>query len=181
MAMITNEKKRMFLVGLAVIFCAIILGAVIDAYVTMVVLKPRPTVGEDWNFQAWFPINTVFALIICSLGAFASWFGDSHKQGKEDKVGATLIFASPLILTWSGIGDILSACFQELFYHGNFLQGFNTWFWNQDWWWMNWGSLPYILSRLLKSSVTSFGFILLGSIIGVVLVVFVWYLYLKKV
>lgn len=169
-------------VGLLVIFCSIIVGSLIDAYVTKKIID----LGTG-DYAPWWPINGLIMIVICSVGAAASWLGDSHKQGREDKIGALLIFSSALILAWSSLGDIISACFQGWFAHGDLLYGAKTWFWNPDaaypgnggWWWCDW-TLAGWISKLFGYAHAQFWAMIVSSIIGVGIVSAAWYYYLKK-
>jgi hypothetical protein len=123
----------------------------------------------------------------CSIGAVASWWIVRSSSFRVRVLGVGLIFSSALILVWSSLGDIVSACFQGLISHGDLLYGARTWFWNIDlihpgnggWWWCDW-TLAGWISKLFGYAHAQFWAMILGSIIGVAIVILAWHIYLKK-
>jgi hypothetical protein len=174
------ERKATLILGLLTIVSAIFVGSFIDGYVTTKLLFPNGI----WNLRPWWWINGLILLNICGLAAIASILSDHTKQAEEDYVGALLIFGSSLIIVWSGLADIISACWQTLFWTGNFFAGFFSWFWQGDngfgWWWCDW-TLAGWLSKLAGYAHTQFPFMILSSIIGILILVGLWLIYLFKV
>jgi hypothetical protein len=178
-----EEKKRIGVLTLVIAVAGIIFAA-IDAIVsvTYAVVPPEPQSTDFFylviNGPIWWKINPIIIITIISVGIIAFLLGSDLKFAMQPiksffgflRVGLTFV-----IVSLSGLGDIMSQTFIE-FFTGKFPLGWLAY----DWWWTKFMPIPALIAFLIGHSVPSGGDMALGSAIGIILLIVMWLHYYGK-
>lgn len=177
-----NKKKRIGLLTL-VIFIATMIVTVIDAIVavTYEVLPKEPS--SDFYYlvvygPVWWKINPIILITIIGVGLTAFFLGNNTKFSKPNL--RSMLQYIPLILTFvtislSGLGDVMSQTFIELF-RGNNPTGWIYY----EWWWTMYMPVPALVAALAGRNIPTGIDMIIGSTIGIVIICIVWLYYYEK-
>ncbi|UCE15327.1 MAG: hypothetical protein JSV12_05455 [Candidatus Bathyarchaeota archaeon] len=180
-----EKKKRIGLLTL-VVFIAGTIMAIIDAVVT-VSYGVMETVAEQssaglqelvFNGPIWWKINPIIIITIISVGVIAFLLGSDG--GTSTRPSKQLFELAPVFLTFvtisfSGLGDVISQSFIE------FMTGNNPLNWlHKDWWWTRFMPIPAVIAFLAGHSVPTGTDMLIGSIVGISILVAMWLYYYKQ-
>lgn len=180
-----ERKKRKKRIGLLtiVMFIAGIVVAFIDAVVT-VAYDVLPEESNDFlelviNGPVWWKINPVIFITIISVGVIAFLLGDnsgmSIRPSREVLLELAPIILTFIIISFSGLGDIISQTFIEC------MRGNNPLNWlNHEWWWTKFMPLPALIAFLAGHSVPLGTDMVIGSVVGACILGIMWYYYYKK-
>lgn len=177
-----EEKKRIGLLTLVVAVAGVVFAA-IDAIVsvTYAVVPAQPS--DDFvdlviNGPIWWKINPLIAITLISVGIIAFLLGSDLKSSKQPiksffgflRVGLTFV-----IVSLSGLGDIISQTFIECFI-GKFPFGWLAY----DWWWTRFMPIPALIAFLAGHGVPSGIDMVIASIAGLILLSIMWLHYYGK-
>ncbi len=178
-----EEKKRLGFLTLLIAIAGIVIAA-IDAIVSVTyAVVPPDTSGRSfsdlvWNGPIWWKINPIIVITIIALGIVAFLIGSDWKfAGNPIKsfysfLRVALTF---VIISFSGLGDIISQTFIEIF------SGHLPFDWLYiDWYWTKFMPLPAVLAFLGGHEVPSGIDMALASLVGMVLLIFMWLHYYDK-
>ncbi len=177
-----EEKKRIGFLTLVIAIAGIVFAA-IDAIVSVTYAVVPPTPSNDFydlviNGPIWWKINPVIIITLITVGIIAFLLGSDLKFSERTvnfysflRVGMTFV-----IVSLSGLGDIISQTFIESFTGRNPL----SWL-AYDWWWTRFMPIPALIAFLVGHSVPTGIDMLTGSLIGVTLLVFMWLQYYGKI
>ncbi|MDH5438056.1 MAG: hypothetical protein OEZ21_10690 [Candidatus Bathyarchaeota archaeon] len=176
-----EKKKRIGLLTF-VVFMAGIIVAIIDAVITVAydVIPEQPS-ADFWhlviNGPVWWKINPVILITVISVGVVAfllgSDIGKSIRPSRE-LVELVPVFLTFVILSFSGLGDIISMTFIE------WMRGNNPFSWlHYDWWWTRFMPIPALLSFLGGRSVPSGTDMVIGSVLGIGILGAMWFYYYR--
>jgi len=177
-----EEKKRIGLLTLVIAVAGIVFAA-IDAIVsvTYAVVPSEPS-GDFFdlviNGPIWWKINPIIFGTLISVGILAFLLGSDLKFSAhpvKSFYGFLRMVVTFLIVSLSGLGDIVSQTFIECF-TGRFPFGWLTY----DWWWTRFMPIPAIVAVLTGHSVPSGIDMALASIIGLILLSVMWLHYYGK-
>lgn len=180
-----EEKKRIGFLTLVIVIAGIIL-AVIDAVVSVSygVVPPEPPAdtsvyGLAMNGPVWWKINPIIVITVISVGVIAFLIGSDLKlfANRIKSFYAFLRVALTfVIMSFSGIGDIISQTFIE------YLKGNSPLNWLYiDWWWTKFMPLPAALAFLMGHELPSGIDMAIASILGTVLLSVMWLHYYGKI
>ena len=177
-----EEKKRIGFLTLVIAIAGIIFAA-IDAIVSVTYAVVPPQASTDFfdlviNGPIWWKINPIIIITLITVGIVAFLLGSDGKVSIYPvkrfyaflRVGLTFV-----IISLSGLGDVISQTFIECFtgkYPFNWLA--------IDWWWTRFMPIPALIAFLIGHSVPSGIDMATGSIIGIILLVFMWLQYYGK-
>ena len=177
-----EEKKRIGLLTLAVAVAGVVFAA-IDAIVsvTYAVVPSEPS-GDFFdlviNGPIWWKINPIIFGTLISVGIIAFLLGSDLKLSAhpiKSFFGFLRMVLTFLIISLSGLGDIVSQTFIECF-TGRFPFGWLSY----DWWWTRFMPIPAIVAVLTGHSVPSGVDMALASMIGLILLSVMWLHYYGK-
>ena len=178
-----NKKKRIGLLTL-VIFIATMIITIIDAVVavTYEVVPKEPSYDFDYLVvygPVWWKINPIIIITVIGVGLTAFFLGNNTKFSKPNS--KSMLGYVPLILTFvtislSGLGDIMSQTFIELF-RGNSLIGWIYY----EWWWTRFMPVPALVAALAGHNIPTGIDMLIGSTIGIVIICTMWLSYYEKI
>ena len=172
-----EEKKRLGFLTLLIAVAGIVIAA-IDAIVS-VTYAVVPPEGSSTDFMdlvingpIWWKINPIIVITIITLGIVAFLIGSDWKfAGNPIKsfCGFLRVALTFVIISLSGLGDIISQTFIEIF-SGHFPL---NWLYI-DWWWTRFMPLPAVLA-FLGGHIYPNGYdMALGSALGMVLITVMW-------
>lgn len=178
-----NKKKRIGLLTL-VIFIANMIITIIDAVVAVAYeVVPKEPSSDFYDLvihgPVWWKINPIIIMTIIGVGLTAFFLGNNTKFSKPD-LKSTLGYV-PLILTFvtislSGLGDVMSQTFIELF------RGSNPTGWiHYEWWWTRFMPAPALVAALAGHNIPTGIDMLVGSTIGIVILCIMWLYYYEKI
>jgi len=90
-------------------------------------------------------------------------------------VDLLIVILTFFTISASGLGDVMSQSFTEII-RGNYVFAWITY----KWWWTKYIPLPFLISSLAGHSVPSGIDMTIGSVIGIVLIAFMWFYYYRK-
>lgn len=180
-----EEKKRIGFLTLVIAIAGIIL-AVIDAVVSVSygVVPSEPPANTGFselaiNGPVWWKINPIIVITVISVGVIAFLIGSDLKlfANRIKSFYAFLRVALTfVIMSFSGIGDVISQTFIEC------LNGNSPLNWLYiDWWWTKYMPLPAVIAFLVGHDVPSGIDMLVGSTVGIVLLIAMWLHYYGKI
>jgi hypothetical protein len=178
-----EAKKRLGFLTLIIAIAGIVIAA-IDAIVSVTfAVVPPDTSGKTfsdlvWNGPIWWKINPIIIITTITLGIVAFLIGSDWKfAGNPMKsfFGFLRVALTFVIMSLSGLGDIISQTFIECLY-GNFPL---TWLY-REWYWTKFMPLPAVLAFLGGHEVPSGIDMALASALGVVLIILMWLHYYDK-
>lgn len=177
-----EEKKRIGLLTCVIAIAGIVFAAV-DAIVsvTYAVVPPQPSSDFFYlviNGPIWWKINPLIFITLITVGIVAFVLGSDLKFSAPPikslygflRVGLTFV-----IVSLSGLGDIISQTFMESF-KGGFPFGWLTY----DWWWTRFMPVPALIAFAEGHSVPTGIDMALGSITGLILLSLMWLHYYGK-
>jgi hypothetical protein len=178
-----EEKKRIGLLTLVIAIAGIVFAA-IDAIVS-VTYAVVPSKSSN-NFFAlvidgpiWWRINPLIIITIISVGIIAFLLGGDGLRLSAYSIkrffGFVRVCLTFVIISFSGLGDVISQTFTEL-YTGNPPL---SWLYI-DWWWTKFMPLPALIVFLFGQSVPSGIDMALASAIGIILLSLMWLQYYGK-
>jgi hypothetical protein len=178
-----EEKKRLGFLTLLIAVAGIVIAA-IDAIVS-VTYAVVPPEGSSTDFMdlvingpIWWKINPIIVITIITLGIVAFLIGSDWKfAGNPIKsfYGFLRVALTFIIMSLSGLGDIISQTFIEIF-SGHFPL---NWLY-MDWWWTRFMPIPAVIA-FLGGHVYPTGIdMALGSILGIVLITLMWLHYYDR-
>lgn len=180
-----EEKKRIGFLTLVILIAGIIL-AFIDAVVSVSygVVPPEPPANTGLhelaiNGPVWWKINPIIGITLISVGVVAFLIGSDLKLF-ANRIKSFFSFLRValtfVIMSFSGIGDVISQTFIEC------LNGRSPLNWLYiDWWWTKYMPLPAVIAFLMGHGVPSGIDMLVGSILGVALLIVMWLHYYGKI
>lgn len=178
-----EEKKRIGFLTLVIAIAGIIFAA-IDAIVSVTYSVVPPQPSTDFfdlvvNGPIWWKINPIIIITIITVGIVAFLLGSDGKVAIAPikrfyaflRVGLTFV-----IISLSGLGDIISQTFIECF------TGRYAFSWlGYEWWWTRFMPIPALIAFLIGHGVPSGIDMATGSVIGIILLVFMWLHYYGKI
>ena len=177
-----EEKKRIGLLTLVIALAGIVFAA-IDAIVsvTYAVVPSNPS-GDFFdlviNGPIWWKINPIIFATLISVGILAFLLGSDLKFSAHpirSFYGFLRMVVTFLIVSLSGLGDIISQTFIECF-TGRFPF---AWL-GYDWWWTRFMPIPAVVAFLTGHNVPSGIDMALASILGLILLSAMWLHYYGK-
>jgi len=180
-----EEKKRIGFLTLVIVIAGIII-AVVDAVVSVsygVVPSEPPADTSVYelaiNGPVWWKINPIIVITVISVGVIAFLIGSDLKlfANRIKSFFAFLRVALTfVIMSFSGIGDIISQTFIEC------LNGRSPLNWLYcDWWWTKYMPLPAVIAFIMGHAVPSGIDMAIGAILGIVLLMVMWLHYYEKI
>ena len=176
-----EKKKRiailtlmLFLVGVILAFFDALVGEVYQ-----VIPEQRPATGfKDLVLSGpiWWKINSSIQTLIIFVGIVSYLLGASisKRSIRFHFTDILLVIFTFLIISASGFGDIIAQSFIEI------LRGNNPFFWiGHEWWWTTYLPLPWLLTVVSGLVYPTGMTMLVGSVIGIALLVSMWAYYLK--
>jgi len=181
-----DKKKRIGLLTF-VVFIAGTVMAIIDAVVT-VSYGVMETVDEQssadlhelvFNGPVWWKINPVIIITIISVGVIAfllgSDIGASIRPSRE-LLELMPVFLTFVIISFSGLGDVISQTFIE------FMKGNNPLNWlHYEWWWTRFMPIPALIAFLAGHSVPWGTDMVIGSVVGISILGAMWFYYYRPI
>jgi hypothetical protein len=178
-----EEKKRIGFLTLVIAIAGIVFAA-IDAIVSVTYAVVPPEPSNDFfdlviNGPIWWKINPLIIITLISVGIIAFLLGSDLKFSMRPiksffgflRVGLTFV-----IVSLSGLGDIMSQTFIECF------TGRYAFSWlGYDWWWTRFMPIPALIAFLIGHNVPTGSDMAVGSLLGIVLLVFMWLHYYGKI
>jgi len=178
-----EEKKRLGFLTLLIAIAGIVIAA-IDAIVSVTyAVVPPDTSGQSFSDLVlygpiWWKINPIIIITIITLGIVAFLIGSDWKFAGNPirsfysflRVALTFV-----IISLSGLGDIISQTFIEILY-GHFPL---NWLYI-DWYWTKFMPLPAVLAFLGGHEVPSGIDMALASALGMVLITLMWLHYYDR-
>jgi len=178
-----EEKKRLGFLTLIIAVAGIVIAA-IDAIVSVTyAVVPPDTSGQSFSDLVlygpiWWKINPIIIITIITLGIVAFLIGSDWKfagNAKKSFYSFMRVALTFVIISLSGLGDILSQTFIEIF------SGHFPWNWLYiDWYWTKFMPLPAVLAFLGGHEVPSGIDMALASFLGMVLISIMWLHYYNK-
>lgn len=178
-----EEKKRLGLLTLIIAIAGIVIAA-IDAIVS-VTYAVVPPEGSSTDFMdlvingpIWWKINPIIVITIITLGIVAFLIGSDWKfAGNPIKSLCSFLRVALtfVIISLSGLGDIISQTFIEVF-SGHFPL---NWLYI-DWWWTRFMPLPAIIAFFGGHAYPTGIDMALGSLLGMVLIILMWLHYYDR-
>jgi len=178
-----EEKKRFGFLTI-VVFLAGIIVAFIDAVVSVSYAVIPAESSNDFfdlviNGPIWWKINPVIIITILSVGLVGFLLGSEKKLSAHPAkyfVGFVPVVLTFVIISLSGLGDIMAQTFAEC------IQGSNPLNWvTYDWWWTRFMPIPAVIAFLAGHNVPSGIDMLIASGIGIVLISVMWLSYYGKI
>lgn len=177
-----EEKKRIGFLTLVIAIAGIIFAA-IDALVSLTYAVVPPEPSNDFfdlviNGPIWWKINPVIIITLISVGIIAFLLGSDGKftiYPVKRFYGFLRLGLTFVIISLSGLGDILSQTFNEIF-AGHYAFSWLT----IDWWWTRFMPIPALIAFLIGHNVPTGIDMVIGSVLGVILLVFMWLHYYGK-
>lgn len=177
-----EEKKRIGLLTLVIAVAGVVFAA-IDAIVSVTyAVVPSDPSGDFFelviNGPIWWKINPIIIGTLISVGIVAFLLGSDLKFSADPVksfFGFLRMVVTFLIVSLSGLGDIVSQTFIECF-TGRFPFGWITY----DWWWTRFMPIPAVVAFLTGHSVPTGVDMVLASIVGLVLLSVMWLHYYGK-
>jgi hypothetical protein len=177
-----EEKKRIGFLTLLIAIAGIVFAA-IDAIVSVTYAVVPPEPSHDFfdlviNGPIWWKINPVIIITVMSVGIIAFLLGSDLKfsmQPIKSFYGFLRLGLTFIIVSLSGLGDIISQTFIECF-TGRFAFGWIYY----DWWWTRFMPIPALIAFLVGHSIPTGVDMALGSAIGIILVGVMWLHYFGK-
>ena len=177
-----EEKKRIGFLTLVIAIAGIVFAA-IDAIVSVTYAVVPPEPSNDFfdlviNGPIWWKINPVIIITVISVGIISFLLGSDLKFSArpiKSFYGFLLLGLTFVIISLSGLGDIISQTFIECF-TGRFPFGWIYY----DWWWTRFMPIPALIAFLIGHSVPSGIDMALGSTIGIFLLSVMWLHYYGK-
>jgi len=178
-----EEKRRIGFLTLVIAIAGIIMAA-IDAIVTVSYSVVPPEPSADFydlviNGPVWWKINPVIILTIIGVGVVAFLLGSDLKLStipSKDLFGLVRLFLTFVIISLSGLGDIISQTFIE-YLMGRFPL---SWLY-YDWWWTRFMPIPALIAFLVGHNVPSGIDMAVGAVIGIILLSAMWLHYAGKI
>jgi len=181
-----EEKKRIGFLTLVMVIAGIILAAV-DAVVSVSygVVPPEPPADTSFdalsgiNGPVWWKINPIIVITLISVGVVAFLIGSDLKlfANRVKSFYAFLRVALTfVIMSFSGIGDIISQTFIECLNGNSPLNWLYT-----EWWWTKYMPLPAVIAFLMGHEFPSGIDMAIASILGIVLLITMWLHYYGKI
>lgn len=174
-----DKKKKIGLLTILLMFANMIF-TFIDAVVSVnyPVLPENPS--DDFHNLVmsgpiWWKINPILFITLIAVGILAFVIGNDTerdvKQPKEWRAFLPLVFTF-LIVSASGLGDVISQTFIEV------LSGNNPLHWvGRNWWWTKFLPLPFAVSISLSHPVPTGLDMLVCSVIGIFSMGIIWLKY----
>lgn len=180
MNMVSMEKKKKIGILTMLLVCANLVFTFIDAVVAVNYPVIPETPSDDFHDlvisgPVWWKINPILFITLISVGILGFIIGNDTerdvKQPKEWRAFLPLVFTF-LIISASGLGDVMSQSFIEV------LSGNNPLHWiGRNWWWTKFLPLPFLMSTLFMHNVPTGLDMLFSSLIGIVLLCLMWLKY----
>jgi len=176
-----DERERMGLLALFVATITIVFFAVMDSVMVVYVFDPTESSGIGYYWK----LLPFLVAVVAVMAAAGSLLGDYGNWSGEDYVGAFLLILTPLLLGFFGILDIASASMIEQL-RGN---GFLTWTLGNhpydSWWWLGPDQTiiplaPWIIATLFERINPNSFDLILSSIMGSVVLLVIWVVYVKS-
>jgi len=178
-----EEKKRIGFLTLLIAIAGVVI-AIIDAVVAVsyAVIPTQPS--TDFfdlviNGPVWWKINPIIVITIVSVGVVAFLLGSDLKFSVapiKSFFGFLRVILTFVIISLSGLGDIISQTFIEFFMGNNLL----NWL-HYEWWWTKFIPLPAVIAFLVGNHVPSGIDMVIASVIGIVLLTVMWLHYYEKI
>lgn len=175
-------KKRIGLLAL-VIFTAGIIMSYIDALVTVVYnIIPEEVTSTKFTDLVlygpiWWKINVIISVVIISVGIISYLLGADmvkYSMRKVHRFDFLVVILTFVIISASGLGDVIAQTFIEIIRRNNPV----SWI-GYEWWWTKYMPLPGFIAFVLGLNYPTGTIMLTGSIIGVILLIFLWFYYFK--
>lgn len=175
-----DKKQRFVVLALRSLVFSVFFYAFVDAplFGAIIPEKQAPVY--------WIPVSLVMFLLTFGVTlAPLFWRRDFLQTIREDYVGITLLVLTPAILVSSGVLDLVSASVIECV-RG---KGPLNWLEYQSWWWMNpypigeWSfpwSIAWLVAFISGHEHTLTVDMLIGSAIGLGLLLFLWTAYIRS-
>ena len=177
-----EEKKRIGFLTLVITIAGIIFAA-IDAIVSVTYAVVPIEPSNDFfdlviNGPIWWKINPIIIVTVTSVGIISFLLGSDLKFSSKPRksfFGFLRLGLTFVIISLSGLGDILSQTFIECFM-GRFPFSWIAY----DWWWTRFMPIPALIALLMGHSVPSGVDMVLASTLGIILVTLMWLHYYGK-
>lgn len=165
-----SEKEQIIVLALIEICILGVFFSVVDPILGGGIIQYKE---QTEIVKYWFLMPLIYGFIAVSV-SLASLLGDYHSWSNEDYMGAILLIATPFLVVMSGLMDWLSASVIEWHWYGVFAKNFP---WVYEWWWLDYWSIPYWISRLLGYEHTQYFTIPIGIGITSIALILLWIVY----